>query len=139
MITVPCVLLAPCQPQGIRGHLDCVTNSAWISWDAAPGADSYSVSAVGGGDYTGNCTTSSNTTCEVEDLACGVLYNFSIVATNSKCESQSSVTINLQTGTSVFMISHLLFIKITLKQDKTLKGTVPVNEIRLSTSTLHPL
>lgn len=76
-----------------------MTNSAWISWDAAPGADSYFVSAVGGEDYTGNCTTSSNTTCEVEDLACGILYNFSIIAKNSKCDSQPSATIDLQTGT----------------------------------------
>lgn len=92
-------LLAPCQPQGIRGNLDCVTNSAWISWDTAPGAESYYVSAVGGQNYTGNCTTSSNTTCEVEDLECGVLYNFSVTAKNSECESQPSAIIDLQTGT----------------------------------------
>ncbi|XP_071348392.1 LOW QUALITY PROTEIN: pneumococcal serine-rich repeat protein-like [Trachinotus anak] len=89
---------APCQPQGIRGNLDCVTNSAWISWDAAAGADSYTVSAVGGEDYTANCTTSTNTTCEVEDLACGVLYNFSVIAMNSQCESQPSATIDLETA-----------------------------------------
>ncbi|XP_074545118.1 uncharacterized protein LOC141804545 [Halichoeres trimaculatus] len=89
---------APCQPKGIRGNLDCVTNSAWISWDPAPGADSYTVSAVGGDNYEANCTTSSNTTCEVEDLACGVLYNFSVTAKNSKCESQPSTTIDLQTA-----------------------------------------
>nr|XP_046264816.1 mucin-4-like [Scatophagus argus] len=89
---------APCQPQGIRGNLDCVTNSAWISWDAAPGADSYFVSALGEEHHTANCTTSSNNTCEVEDLACGVLYNFSIIAKNSKCESQPSATIDLQTA-----------------------------------------
>ncbi|XP_067460816.1 mucin-4-like [Thunnus thynnus] len=92
------IMAAPCQPQGIRGNLDCVTNSAWISWDAAPGADSYTVSAVGGEDYTANCTTSTNTTCEVEGLACGVLYNFSVVAKNSECESQPSATIELQTA-----------------------------------------
>lgn len=90
--------LAPCQPQGIRGRLDCVANSAWISWNATDGADSYFVSAVGGEDRTANCSTSSNTTCEVEDLACGVLYNFSVIAKNSKCESQPSATIGLQTG-----------------------------------------
>ncbi|XP_044075214.1 uncharacterized protein LOC122886733 [Siniperca chuatsi] len=92
------ILSAPCQPQRIRGNLDCVTNSAWISWDAAPGADSYSVSAVGGEDHTANCTTSSNTTCEVEHLACGILYNFSVIAESSKCDSQPSATIDLQTA-----------------------------------------
>ncbi|XP_033993889.1 receptor-type tyrosine-protein phosphatase beta-like isoform X2 [Trematomus bernacchii] len=92
------IMSAPCQPERISGRLDCVTNSAWISWDAAPGADSYTVSAVGEDNYTGNCTSSSNTTCEVEDLACGSLYNFSVIAKNSKCESQPSATIDLQTA-----------------------------------------
>uniref|UniRef100_A0A8D3EA47 Fibronectin type-III domain-containing protein n=2 Tax=Scophthalmus maximus TaxID=52904 RepID=A0A8D3EA47_SCOMX len=92
------ILSAPCQPQGIRGNLDCVTNSAWISWDAALGTDSFTVSATGGEDHTANCTTSSNTTCEVEDLACGVLYNFSVTAKNSQCESQPSATIDLETA-----------------------------------------
>ncbi|XP_065810044.1 receptor-type tyrosine-protein phosphatase beta-like [Labrus bergylta] len=92
------IMSAPCQPQGIRGTLDCVTNSAQISWDAAPGADSYSVSAVGEEGYTANCTTSSNTTCEVEDLGCGILYNFSVIAKNSKCGSQPSAIIDLQTA-----------------------------------------
>ncbi|XP_035526327.1 fibronectin type III domain-containing protein 7-like [Morone saxatilis] len=92
------IMSAPCQPQGVRGNIDCVTNSAWISWDAAAGADSYTVLAVGGEDYTANCTTSSNTTCEVEDLACSVLYNFSVIAKNSKCESQPSAIIDLETA-----------------------------------------
>ncbi|TNN67818.1 Fibronectin type III domain-containing protein 7 [Liparis tanakae] len=75
---------APCQPQGVTGRLDCVTNAAEMSWDAAPGAERYAVSAVGGGGHAANCTASSNTTCEVADLACGVLYNFSVTAGNSK-------------------------------------------------------
>lgn len=96
-------VLAPCQPQGIMGSVDCVTNSAWISWLDAPGADSYTVSgvAVGRNDYRANCTTFTNMTCEMKDLACGVLYNFSVLAKNSECESQPSAPISLETGTSV--------------------------------------
>ncbi|XP_041848242.1 uncharacterized protein LOC121644412 [Melanotaenia boesemani] len=89
---------APCQPQGIRGNLDCVTNSAWISWDPAAGANSYTVLAVGGKNYKANCTTSTNNTCEVPDLACGVLFNFTVTAKNNKCESQPSAAIALQTA-----------------------------------------
>lgn len=96
--------VAPCQPPGITGRLDCVTNSAWISWDAAAGADSYFVTAVGAEGSRANCSTSSNTTCEVEDLACGVLYNFSVVAKNSNCESQSSETITLETGSRLLTL-----------------------------------
>lgn len=89
---------APCQPQGITGYLDCVTNSAWISWNTSAGADSYSVAAESWQGYTGNCSTSSNNTCEVEDLECGVLYSFSVTAENSQCESQPSSSMDLETG-----------------------------------------
>lgn len=97
--------LAPCQPQGVKGNLDCVTNSAWISWDAAPGAESYTVLALAE-SHSANCTASTNTTCEVEDLACGVLYVFTVTAKNSHCESPPSASIGLQTGTSV-LLSHI--------------------------------
>lgn len=100
-------LLAPCQPQGIRGSLDCVTNSAWISWDAAHGVDSYTVSAVGGENSTASCSTPDNSTCAVEDLACGASYDFTVTAKNSKCESQPSSTISLQTGTSFLFQNHI--------------------------------
>lgn len=56
--------------------------------------------ALGGDGYKASCTTSTNTTCEVQDLACGVLYNFSVIATNTQCESLPSATIELQTGNS---------------------------------------
>ncbi|KAE8290995.1 Fibronectin type III domain-containing protein 7 Precursor [Larimichthys crocea] len=91
-------LSAPCQPQGISGRIDCVTNSAWISWNASAGADNYIVSAVGGDNLTASCTTSTNTTCEVEDLACGALYNFTVTAYNRQCASQPSAIIQLQTA-----------------------------------------
>ncbi|MED6260228.1 hypothetical protein ATANTOWER_008551, partial [Ataeniobius toweri] len=89
---------APCQPQGVRGHLNCVTNSAWISWDTVLGAESYTVLAVGDETYTANCTTSTNTTCEVENLACGVSYNFTVTSKNSQCESPPSASISLKTA-----------------------------------------
>ncbi|XP_014840249.1 PREDICTED: uncharacterized protein LOC106916456 [Poecilia mexicana] len=89
---------APCRPKGVRGFLNCVTNSAWISWDSAAGAESYTVFAVGGEAYTANCTTSTNTTCEVEDLACGVSYNFTVIAKNRQCESPPSASVSLQTA-----------------------------------------
>lgn len=75
-----------------------MSNSAWVSWDAAAGADSYSVSAVAADGSAANCSTSSNTTCEVEDLACGVLYHINVVAINSYCDSQPSERITMATG-----------------------------------------
>uniref|UniRef100_A0A8C6PT07 Fibronectin type-III domain-containing protein n=1 Tax=Nothobranchius furzeri TaxID=105023 RepID=A0A8C6PT07_NOTFU len=100
LICLWCVL-APCQPQGVQGSLNCVTNSARISWDAVPGAESYFVSAVDGANYSANCTASTNTTCEVKYLACGALYNFTVTAKNKNCDSSPSASISLQTGTLV--------------------------------------
>lgn len=94
-----CVYLsAPCQPQGVRGNLDCVTNSALISWDATPGADSNIAITVNREDQLTNYTTCSTNPCEVKDLRCGARYNFSVTAKNAQCESRPSATINLRTG-----------------------------------------
>lgn len=91
-------LLAPCQPKGVNGHIDCVSNSAWITWDAALGANNYTVSAVGSGISTTNCTSITDTRCEVKDLACGVSFNFTVTASNTRCDSQPSAPFSLETG-----------------------------------------
>uniref|UniRef100_A0A8C5HBY8 Uncharacterized LOC114458429 n=2 Tax=Gouania willdenowi TaxID=441366 RepID=A0A8C5HBY8_GOUWI len=89
----------PCTPRGVRGVLDCVTNSAWISWDAAGDAqNNYSVLATGEGGGASSCNTASNSTCEVEQLDCGVLYAFTVTASNSQCESTPSNAIQLHTA-----------------------------------------
>ena len=50
------------------------------------------------GDHRFNCTTSTNSTCEVQDLECGAMYNFSVIASNSFCDSMPSTPIELETG-----------------------------------------
>ncbi|XP_036072425.1 uncharacterized protein LOC112147737 [Oryzias melastigma] len=89
---------APCQPKGVNGHIDCVSNSAWITWDAALGANNYTVSAVGSGISTTNCTSITDTRCEVKDLACGVSFNFTVTASNTRCDSQPSAPFSLETA-----------------------------------------
>uniref|UniRef100_A0A3B3DY87 Fibronectin type-III domain-containing protein n=1 Tax=Oryzias melastigma TaxID=30732 RepID=A0A3B3DY87_ORYME len=89
---------SPCQPKGVNGHIDCVSNSAWITWDAALGANNYTVSAVGSGISTTNCTSITDTRCEVKDLACGVSFNFTVTASNTRCDSQPSAPFSLETG-----------------------------------------
>ncbi|KAM6948324.1 uncharacterized protein fndc7rs1 [Aplochiton taeniatus] len=89
---------APCQPQNVQGALNCVTNSAWVSWNSAPGVERYTVLAVGEGGRVSNCTTSSNNTCEVPDLACSVRYTFAATASNGQCDSPPSTTFNILTA-----------------------------------------
>ncbi|XP_054602382.2 serine-rich adhesin for platelets [Nothobranchius furzeri] len=129
LIQTQSIQSAPCQPQGVQGSLNCVTNSARISWDAVPGAESYFVSAVDGANYSANCTASTNTTCEVKYLACGALYNFTVTAKNKNCDSSPSASISLQTapcnltGVTAFPQCHNSSILVVWDHDKDGGGT----------------
>ncbi|XP_053096527.1 uncharacterized protein LOC113530559 [Pangasianodon hypophthalmus] len=78
---------APCIPQGQSGNLDCVTNSVWVSWQQAAGAESYQVLAVSGGGANSICSTS-DLFCNVPNLLCGTQYTFQVTAMNSWCASK---------------------------------------------------
>ncbi|XP_051554352.1 fibronectin-like [Myxocyprinus asiaticus] len=88
---------APCAPQGVNGTLDCVTNSAWVSWDVDKGAESYTVLAIGDDGQNSNCSTT-NSTCNVPDLGCGKSYTFHVTASIAACLSPPSNTFNLETA-----------------------------------------
>ncbi|XP_064190128.1 uncharacterized protein LOC135254105 [Anguilla rostrata] len=88
---------APCVPQEVSGNLDCVTNSAWVTWKAVMGARTYTVTAEGVGGYNASCSTT-DTTCSVPDLRCGVLYTFYLTASNARCQSPPSATFEIETA-----------------------------------------
>nr|XP_046247875.1 uncharacterized protein LOC124060678 [Scatophagus argus] len=88
---------APCVPRNVKGHLDCVSNSAWVTWDAPEGALSYFVLAQEAGGHNSSCTTASSP-CNIPDLKCGTLYTFHVTAVNKHCHSNHSVTFELETG-----------------------------------------
>ncbi|XP_045905931.1 receptor-type tyrosine-protein phosphatase beta [Micropterus dolomieu] len=88
---------APCVPRNTKGYLDCVSNSAWVTWDASDGALSYFVLAKGIRGHNSSCTTTSSS-CQVPDLKCGMLYTFSVTGVNKQCYSNRSTTFDLETG-----------------------------------------
>ncbi|XP_016419796.1 uncharacterized protein LOC107749215, partial [Sinocyclocheilus rhinocerous] len=88
---------APCIPQGVNGTVDCVTNSAWVSWDVVNAAESYTVLAVGEDGHNSTCS-SSNSTCNVPDLGCGRSYTFHVTASNAACVSPPSSSFQLETA-----------------------------------------
>ncbi|XP_051803703.1 fibronectin type III domain-containing protein 7-like [Acanthochromis polyacanthus] len=87
----------PCVPMNAKGDLDCVSNSAWVSWDDSKGATSYFVLAQSAGGHSSNCTASSSH-CNVPDLKCGTLYTFHVTAMNKHCSSNHSATFEIETG-----------------------------------------
>ncbi|XP_016147370.1 uncharacterized protein [Sinocyclocheilus grahami] len=88
---------APCIPQGVNGTVDCVTNSAWVSWDVVNAAESYTVLAVGEDGHNSTCS-SSNSTCNVPDLGCGRSFTFHVTASNAACVSPPSSSFQLETA-----------------------------------------
>lgn len=88
---------APCVPRNTRGRLDCVSNSAWVTWDTSEGALSYFVLAQEVGGHNSTCTTTASP-CNVPDLKCGAVYTFHVTAVNSHCWSNHSNTFELETG-----------------------------------------
>ncbi|KAM3619311.1 uncharacterized protein V6R79_006036 [Siganus canaliculatus] len=88
---------APCVPKNLRTHLDCISNSAWVEWDASDGALSYSVLAQEAGGHNSSCTSTSSQ-CNVPDLKCGTLYTFHATAVNDHCRSNRSTSFELETG-----------------------------------------
>lgn len=101
-----CVLVAPCVPQGETGNLDCVTNSAWVNWLQAKGAESYSVLAVERGGTNSSCSAA-DLHCNVPDLLCGATYTFHITAVNSFCRSAPGNAFQIQTGANT--LKHSCF------------------------------
>ncbi|XP_067369826.1 mucin-3B [Channa argus] len=88
---------APCVPRNIKGRLDCISNSVWVTWDNSDGALSYFVYAQGAKGHNSSCTTTSST-CRVPDLKCGTLYTFRVTAVNKYCKSNDNATFDLETG-----------------------------------------
>ncbi|XP_056336881.1 uncharacterized protein fndc7rs1 [Danio aesculapii] len=88
---------APCIPQGVNGTVDCVTNSAWVSWDVDNSTDTYTVLAVGDNGQNSTCI-SSNSVCHVPDLGCGRRFTFQVTASNGACVSLPSKSFKLETA-----------------------------------------
>uniref|UniRef100_A0A3Q3MAQ3 Fibronectin type III domain containing 7b n=1 Tax=Mastacembelus armatus TaxID=205130 RepID=A0A3Q3MAQ3_9TELE len=88
---------APCAPRNTKGSLDCISNSAWVTWDDTEGALSYFVQAQETKGHNSSCTTNSSP-CKVPDLKCGMLYTFYVIAINKYCQSNRSTTFELETG-----------------------------------------
>ncbi|KAJ8270294.1 hypothetical protein GJAV_G00112640 [Gymnothorax javanicus] len=86
--------------QGIVGNLDCVTNSIWVAWNPSRGAQRYTVLAHGAGGHNSSCS-SSDISCNVPDLRCGVLYTFNVTASNHYCQSQANSSFEIETAPCV--------------------------------------
>lgn len=97
-------LAEPCEPSGLSVDLDCETNTAILSWDVSEGAVEYfgCAQSVDGDALYCDSTVSS---CVIEGLECGDIYNFSVEASDGVCNSSFSVS--LQAGAGEYQSSNI--------------------------------
>lgn len=93
-------LAVPCEPSQLAVDVDCETNSAVLSWDASEGAVEYfgcAQPAVGDPLYC----DSADSSCVIEGLECGAVYNFSLESSDGTCNSSFSAPLQAGAGKQV--------------------------------------
>ncbi|KAK7945711.1 hypothetical protein WMY93_001439 [Mugilogobius chulae] len=86
------VTTGPCDPANVNSNLICRSNSAIMSWDAAPGADAYTVTASEvGSQYETSCRNNTPS-CQLNQLNCGKNYTVTVVSEGATCNSTGTTT-----------------------------------------------
>ncbi|XP_072276183.1 fibronectin type III domain-containing protein 7-like [Pyxicephalus adspersus] len=116
-------ITAPCTPQNLFIDVDCVSNSATVSWNVSLGAETYSSVAVGtNGEY--HICNSSSTLCDFTNLTCGISYEVTVKAINEASSSNTSLPVGFITAPCVPTLKPLKINchdnSISLSWDKTL-------------------
>ncbi|TKS74220.1 Fibronectin type III domain-containing protein 7 [Collichthys lucidus] len=95
----------PCVPQQVEARVVCESGVVAVSWEPSKGATSYTTVAQGNGGYASACN-SSQTTCDFDDLLCGLSYSVTVSASDETCSSaeSSAVDINTEDGVSSYMV-----------------------------------
>uniref|UniRef100_A0A3P8XZQ8 Fibronectin type-III domain-containing protein n=2 Tax=Esox lucius TaxID=8010 RepID=A0A3P8XZQ8_ESOLU len=86
-------LTVPCVPLISEVQLLCSSDSAYVTWATAAGADRYEVTAEDNHGGTRQCNATDVTSCLVSALQCGQQYGFSLTASNRLCTSAPSALI----------------------------------------------
>ncbi|XP_018424492.1 PREDICTED: fibronectin type III domain-containing protein 7-like [Nanorana parkeri] len=114
---------APCTLQNILIHVDCVANSATVSWNSSLGAKTYTSVAVGtNGEYL--ICNSTATSCQFTNLTCGISYEVIVKAINEMSGSRPSLPVAFTTAPCVPVLKPLHINcydnSVSLSWDKTL-------------------
>lgn len=88
----------PCDPVNVTSVLQCGSDMATVSWEAAAGATAYTVLAQEGSSQHYTSCRSSATSCQLNQLQCGKVYNVTVMAEDATCNSTGSVSTILMTG-----------------------------------------
>ncbi|KAJ1170951.1 hypothetical protein NDU88_002822 [Pleurodeles waltl] len=90
------VKAGPCVPQDVHFILDCETNIASVLWTPSSGASEYHVTAIATNEQGSSCN-STDPTCALSDLQCGLNYTVEVIAHDATCASNSSLSVFINT------------------------------------------
>lgn len=95
-MTIPCP--APCAPVVQDHSLDCVSNHVMVTWVEDEDAMSVTVNATSSRGHSTSCSSSTNSSCVLDELKCGHTYTVQVVARGLQCLSKPSSTFEIVTG-----------------------------------------
>lgn len=87
----------PCVPTDVMVSSNCGQSFAQVTWRSSPGAASYQVCAEDRDGRHSFCY-SNETSCRLESLTCGQVYNIGAAALGNNCSSNLSYAETVQTG-----------------------------------------
>lgn len=88
----------PCDPVNVTSVLQCGSNMATVSWEAAAGAVAYTVFAQEDSSQHYTSCRSSTASCQLNQLQCGKVYNLTVMAEDATCNSTGNISAILMTG-----------------------------------------
>lgn len=88
----------PCDPANVTSALQCGSNKATVSWEAAAGAVAYTAIAQDDSSQHYTSCRSGTTSCQLNQLQCGKHYNLTVMAEDASCNSTGSIRTILMTG-----------------------------------------
>lgn len=90
--------VGPCPHSHLKTSLDCNTNTAAVSWTPGSGILYYNASASAFAiAHVQSCSTS-NSSCNIDNLQCGESYNVSVSGQGQNCPSPANDWNRFSTG-----------------------------------------
>uniref|UniRef100_A0A3B3BWR1 Fibronectin type-III domain-containing protein n=1 Tax=Oryzias melastigma TaxID=30732 RepID=A0A3B3BWR1_ORYME len=90
----------PCVPYLSDVEMDCLANSAWVTFNTSAGAEDYIIMASNsfGAVQTFECNSTSDGTCALPPLPCSQNLTFTLMAQDQQCISSPSNAITVETA-----------------------------------------
>ncbi|XP_053718297.1 uncharacterized protein LOC128757216 [Synchiropus splendidus] len=87
--TLTSIQTAPCAPANLSAALLCDNNTASVTWESSPGAESYKVLAQSHDGDVKHCVTS-NTSCLLPNMHCSQTYLITVTPMSAQCRGIES-------------------------------------------------